>query len=297
MSVAKPTVAFLGLGNMGAAMATRLLHAGYPLRVYNRTVAKARPLVRLGATLAATPREAAEGAAVVFAMVADDRASRDVWLGPQGALKASFPRRAWAVECSTLSHGWIQRLAARVTARGLRFVDCPVTGIPSQAARGELTLFLGCDRADIAALRPVFRPVANALVHFGPVGAANAYKLLVNLMGSIQIGALAEGLVLAERAGLDLAQVAETIGRGAAASPQVIRNARAMRQRRHDRDIVFSGTLRLKDTLYGLDLARRYGFDARLGKAAARALRELQAAGFGAENESKVIDVVRARRR
>jgi 3-hydroxyisobutyrate dehydrogenase len=291
----KHRIAFLGLGNMGAAMATRLVQAGYKVAVYNRTAAKAKALVRLGATLAASPRDAAEGASVIFAMVADDKASREVWLGRQGALKAGLASKAWAVECSTLSHGWIKRLARQVEARGVRFVDCPVTGIPSVAAAGELTLFLGADKKDIAALRPVFGAIAGSLVHFGPVGTANAYKLLVNLMGSIQIGALAEGLVMAERAGLDLNQVAETICRGAAASPQVIRNAKAMRDKRHDRDIVFSGTLRLKDTLYGLDLARRYGLDARLGKAAVRVLRELESAGLGGQNESKIIDLVRAR--
>jgi 3-hydroxyisobutyrate dehydrogenase len=292
----KQRIAFLGLGNMGTAMATRLVKAGFPVTVYNRTAAKAKPLVRLGARLAATPREAAEGASVIFAMLADDHASREVWLGRDGALKAQLPREVWAVECSTLSHGCIKRLAARMEKRGLRFVDCPVTGIPSQAARGELTLFLGCDKQDITALRAVFKPLSTSLVHFGPVGTANAYKLLINLMGTVQIGALAEGLVMAERAGLDVKQVAAAICRGAAASPQVIRHSRAMRQKRHDREIVFSGALRLKDTLYGLDLARRYGLDARLGKASVRVLRELEAAGLGAQNESKIIDLVRARR-
>lgn len=292
----KQRIAFLGLGNMGAAMAARLVAAGYPVSVYNRTAAKAKPLVRLGARAAASPREAAEGACVIFAMVADDRASREVWLGRQGALKARLPAKAWAVECSTLSHGWIKDLGKQVQAHGVRFVDCPVTGIPSVAAAGELTLFLGCDKKDIAALKPVFSHLSTALVHFGPVGSANVYKLLVNLMGAIQIGALAEALVMAERAGLDLRQAAETICRGAAASPQVIRNAAAMRNKHHDREIVFSGTLRLKDTLYGLDLARRYGLDARLGKASVRVLRELEAAGLGAQNESKIIDLVRARR-
>jgi len=292
----KQRIAFLGLGNMGAAMAGRLIEAGYPVSVYNRTAAKAKPLVKRGATLAATPREAAEGASVIFAMLADDRASREVWLGRQGAMKATLAKKAWAVECSTLSHGWIKTLAKKVETRGVRFVDCPVTGIPSQAANGELTLFLGCDKQDIAVLKPVFRPISNRLIHFGPIGSANAYKLLVNLMGSIQIGALAEALVMGERAGLDLKQMAAAICLGAAASPQVVRNAAAMRDRHHDRKIVFSGTLRLKDTLYGLGLARRYGFDARLGKAAVRVLREMQEAGLGGQNESKIIDLVRARR-
>ncbi len=293
----RPRIAFLGLGNMGEAMASRLVRAGYPVRVYNRTPAKARQLVRLGAERAASPREAAEGAAIVFAMVADDHASRAVWLGPKGALAATLASKAWAVECSTLSLGWIHRLATAAAARGVRFVDCPVTGIPSAAAAGELTLFVGAEKADVTALRPVFRPLSTEIIHFGSVGAATTYKLLINLMGAAQIGALAEGLVLAEAAGLDLKQVVYALTRGAAASPQVIRNARRMLDPRHDRDILFSGTLRLKDTLYGLDLARRMGAESRYGAVAARDLRRLQASGFGALNESKLIDTVRKRAR
>jgi 3-hydroxyisobutyrate dehydrogenase len=290
-------IAFLGLGNMGAAMASRLVAAGHEVRVYNRTPAKARTLARRGAVVAKTPHAAAEGADIVFAMVADDRASRAVWLGPRGALAARLAPRAYAIECSTLSHGWVRNLAQLAAARGVRFVDCPVTGIPSDAAAGQLILFVGAAKADVSALRPIFAQVAKEVIHFGPVGAGNAYKLMVNLMGSVQIGALAEGLVLAERAGLDSRQVVHALSRGAAASPQVIRNATRMRDGDHRRNVVFSGRLRLKDTLYGLDLARRLGFDARLGKVAARALRELAAAGLGEENESKVIDLVRWRTR
>jgi 3-hydroxyisobutyrate dehydrogenase len=287
------TIAFLGLGNMGAAMAARLIRAGHELRLYNRTPAKARRVARLGGAVARTPREAAEGAEIVFAMVGDDRASRRVWLGPHGALAARLAPRARAVECSTLSQGWIQKLARHAAARGVRFVDCPVTGVPSQVTAGELILLVGAAKPDLAALRPVFADLAKEVVHFGPVGAGNAYKLMINLMGSVQIGALAEGLVLAERAGLDPAKVVDALSRGAAASPQVVRNALRMRDGDHHRNIVFSGRLRLKDTLYGLDLARRLGFDARFGKVAARALRELVASGGGEENESKVIEPVR----
>ena len=286
-------IAFLGLGNMGAAMALRLLQAGYKLRVYNRTDSRARRLVPHGAMVATSPRDAAQGARVVFSMVADDRASRDVWLGRDGALAATLAPGAFAVECSTLSAGWIRTLASRVAARGLRFVDCPVTGIPSDIEAGRLILFAGAGKRDLTALRPVFEALAKETIHFGPVGAGNAYKLMVNLMGSVQIAALAEGLVLAEAAGLKLATVVDALTRGAAASPQVVRNARRMLEGRPERNIVFAGRLRLKDTRYGVDLARRLGFDARFGKVALRRYRELVASGFGEVNESKIIDTVR----
>lgn len=290
-------IAFLGLGHMGQAMAGRLVAAGHDVHVYNRTPAKARELVRQGATLAATPREAAEGAKIVFAMVGDDAASRRVWLGRDGALAAKLAAKPYAVECSTLSHAWLHRLAKHATHKGVRFLDCPVTGIPVNAAAGELILFVGAERRDIAALQPVFKTLANEVVHFGPVGAGNAYKLMINLMGSVQIAALAEGLVIADRAGLDRRVVVETILKGAAASPQVVRNARQMLAGRHERDIVFPGKWRHKDAAYGLKLARALGVTAPFGTAAVRAFRQLLDAGFGESNESKIVDVLGARLR
>lgn len=280
---------------MGAAMALRLLQAGYKVRVYNRSVKRARALVPHGAIVATTPREAAEGAQVVLAMVADDKASRDVWLGRNGALAANLARDARVVECSTLSAGWIHKLAKHAKERGVRYVDCPVTGIPIDIAEGRLVLFVGADKSDVTALQPVFKALARETIHFGPIGAGNAYKLMVNLMGSVQIAALAEGLVLAERAGLKLDKVVYALKQGAAASPQVIRNANRMLEGRHDRNITFSGRLRLKDTHYGVDLAKRLGFDARFGKVALRCYQELVESGLGDINESTIIDSVRKR--
>ena len=288
-------IAFLGLGNMGTGMARRLLAAGHQLAVYNRTPARAAPLRRLGATVAATPRAAAEGAEVIFSMVGDDPASRHMWLGRNGALAARTAARPYAVECSTISHGWLAALAARARAQGWRFVDCPVTGLPDAAAAGRLTLFVGAAPSDLKALRPVFAAIAAEIIHFGPVGAGNAYKLIVNLMGSIQIAALAEGLVTAERAGLDLRQVAEALAKGGSASPQVVRNAPLMIKGGHAKNIVFSGKWRLKDTVYGLAHARAQGVASAMGAGAARAFRMLVEDGVDGENESKLIDAIRAR--
>ncbi|MCC7275035.1 MAG: NAD(P)-dependent oxidoreductase [Alphaproteobacteria bacterium] len=290
------TIAFLGLGNMGAGMAARLVAAGHRVAVYNRTGRRAAPLARLGATVAVTPRAAAEGAEIVFSMVGDDAASRAMWLGRDGALAGALARKAFAVECSTISHRWVADLAARAAARGVRFVDSPVTGLPDAAAGGRLTLFVGAAKADLEALRPVFAAIATEIIHFGPVGAGNAYKLIVNLMGSVQIAALAEGLVTAERAGLDMKKVAYALCKGGSASPQVVRHVGLMLKGRHDRDIAFSGKWRLKDATYGMRLARAMGVDARLGADAVRVFALLTEAGVELQNESKLIDVLRQRR-
>src|SRR5262249_36571747 len=127
---------------MGAAMASRLLATGHSVTVYNRTSAKADPLVQSGARVAASAREACDGAEAVISMTADDEASRAVWLGSQGILGADLGRGTFAIECSTLSRDWVLELSAAATKRGLRYLDAPVTGLPEVAAAGGLTLLV-----------------------------------------------------------------------------------------------------------------------------------------------------------
>ena len=287
-------IAFLGLGNMGVGMASRLLAAGHDVAVYNRTRSKAESLVAHGARVAASPRDAAEGAEAVFSMVSDDEASRASWFGEAGALAGNVRPGAYAIECSTLSHDWVLELAAAAAAKGLRYIDCPVTGLPDVAAAGTLTLFVGADTADLAGVRPLLQPLCAEIVHFGAVGAGKAYKLMINLMGGVQIAAAAEGMAIAEKAGLDLNLVAATIAKGQAASPQVVRTARRIAENAHDRDIVFAGRLRLKDVEYAMRLVEKLAIDAAFGEAARQAYRTLVARGLGDLNESKVIAVARS---
>jgi len=288
------SIAFLGTGNMGAGMAGCLIKAGHDLTVYNRTMEKTRPLAELGATAADTPQEAAKGADAVIAMVGDDEASKAVWLGDTGALAAETAENAMTVECSTLSHDWVLELAATAGQKGLRYIDCPVTGIPVKAAAGDLTLLVGAEAGDMETARPLLQPFSSEIIHFGPVGAGTAYKLMVNLMGAVQIAGAAEGMLIAEKAGLDPGQVADALAKGAAASPQVIRNARRMAAADHEQNITFSGQLRLKDTLYGLRLADKLGQQTPFGDAAREAFQMLLDEGFDELNESKVIDVLRS---
>lgn len=287
------TVAFLGTGRMGAPMAQRLLHAGHQLQVYNRDPAKAAPLVAQGARLCPTPQAACEGAEAIFSMVADNAASEAVWCGPAGALSGAFVSGALALECSTLSHAWVTTLCTQVRARGLRYLDAPVTGLPDMAARGELTFLIGADRADLAAAQPLLTAVAHQVLHFGPAGAGTAYKLLVNLLGAVQIASCAETMALAERAGLDASRVADALASGQAGSPQVVRNTRRMARGAHDQDVVFTPALRLKDVGYALEYARELGLVAPFGALAAQMYQELCRRGEQHCNESKIIEVAR----
>jgi 3-hydroxyisobutyrate dehydrogenase len=286
-------VAFVGVGRMGAGMAGRLLGAGHEVVAWNRSRAKADALAARGARVASTPRQAADGADAVVVMVSDDDASRSVWTGPDGLLGGAAPGTL-AVECSTLSHAWVLELAAAARDGGLRYVDCPVTGLPDAAAAGRLTLLVGADDADLAAARPLLEPLSAAVLHFGPVGAGTAYKLIVNLMGAVQIAGLAEGMAMAERAGLDLGLVARAVESGQAASPQVVRNAWRIVEGDHDDPVVFSGHLRRKDADYGVRLAGSLGVDPRFGAVALAGLDRLVAMGLGDQNESAVVEVARA---
>jgi 3-hydroxyisobutyrate dehydrogenase len=290
------TVAFIGLGNMGLGMAQRLLAAGHDLRVYNRTGSKAAELERAGAKLCGTPREACADAAAVFTMTADDVSSRAVWSGPNGVLAAQLAPRAFAIECSTLSYNWVMELAAQARVRSLRYVDAPVTGLPDAAAAGELTLLVGADAADLEAARPLLSAISNRILHFGAVGSGTAYKLIVNLMGAVQIASLAEGMALAERIGLDLDAVANAISTGQAASPQVVRNARRIVADDHDRNVVFTPVLRLKDVDYALQLAQGIGMRAPFGQVAAGQLQQLIELGHSRDNESRIIEIARLQR-
>ena len=219
-------VAFIGLGRMGHGMAGRYLDAGFTVAVFNRSKAKAEDLIARGARWASSPADAADDADAVVTMVADDEASRAVWLGKDG-VASTAKGGTLAIECSTVSYGHALDLARELRGRGLVYIDCPVTGLPDAAASGKLTLLVGAEPADLERARPFLAPLSTTIRHFGAVGSGTVYKLINNLMGAIQIAGIAEGLAIAEQAGLDMKLVLEAVETGVAASPQVIRHSRA----------------------------------------------------------------------
>src|SRR5688572_15316261 len=279
---------------MGSGMAARLLAAGHSLTVFNRTAARTAQLERLGAKVAASARAAAEKADIIIGMTADDEASRAMWLGATGALAATNGPDALAIECSTLSHDWVLELAREVRRRGFRYVDAPVTGLPDAAAAGTLTLLVGAEPADLDAARPMFASLAARVLHFGAVGQGTVYKLMVNLMGAVQIASAAEGLALAERAGLDMKLVADAVASGQAASPQVVRNVRRFIAGDHAGTVNFTPALRLKDIDYALRLGHKLGMNSALGAETRRLYARLCELGFASDNESRIIDVLRS---
>lgn len=285
-------IAFLGAGAMGQAIVPNLLCGGHTVRVYNRTIDKARRLEASGAMVAATVREAVQDVDAVFSMVIDDNASRAVWTGSDGVLNSAAPGTL-AVESSTVSNEWVRELACLAAAKDLRFLDCPVAGRPDAAAAAQLVVFVGGRSEDLAVLRPMLEPISRRIVHFGPVGTGNAFKLIFNLLGAVQIAAVAESMHACEAAGIDVFAAADAFSDGNTGSPHVKRHSRHMAEGKHDDPIGFTPRGRLKDILYGIQYQEQVGGQAMLGHAAAALFQQIIDIGWGERNDSEAIDGLR----
>jgi 3-hydroxyisobutyrate dehydrogenase len=286
--MARTRIAFIGLGIMGAGMARRLLDAGHELVVHNRTPERAATLVAAGATLASTPRAAAQGATFVISMVADDAASRAVWLGPDGAL-AGMGGAALAIECSTLTVDWIKELAAQAPVEVL---DAPVTGSKKAAAAGELNFLVGGSATAFARAQPLLAGMGRSVIHLGPTGSGAMIKLINNFLCGVQVASLAEAIAWIERSGLDRTQAVNVLTEGSPGSPLV--KMLAARMTAADYTPNFKLALMAKDLRYAGTTAAQNGVE--LGSAAA-ALAAFQAAigrGDGERDMAAVVERLRS---
>lgn len=196
------TIAFLGLGAMGTRMAQRLLDAGHSITVWNRTPSAADALVESGARRAATPRQAVVDADVVVAMVRDDEASRQVWLGDDGAA-AALGAGTLALDASTLTPEWTRELSTALTAQGAAFVEAPVVGSRPQAEAGQLICLVGGPKAEVDRATPILQAFAGRVVHLGEVGLGAVAKLAVNAFFATQVAAAAETVQFLRNAGIE----------------------------------------------------------------------------------------------
>jgi 3-hydroxyisobutyrate dehydrogenase len=283
-------IAFLGLGIMGGGMARRLHGAGFPLVVYNRSPERAAALGAAGVRVATSPREAAEGADLVFSMVADDAASRAMWLGADGAL-AGLGRGAVAVECSTLTVAWVKELAWEVAERGGELVDAPVTGSKDAAANGALNFLVGGGAAALARVRPAFSVMGRSVTHLGPSGSGALVKLVNNFVAGVQVAAFAEALTWLERSGVARDPAVAFLLEGAVASP--ITKVVAARMQSGDFTPHFLLRLMAKDLGYALDEAGHNGVALTTAEAALGQFRAAIAAGLGEKDMAAVLDGVR----
>lgn len=214
-------VAVIGTGRMGTAMVGRLAGAGHHLTVHNRTRAKAEAVAaRHDAAVAPTPREAVREADVVLVSLADDAAVRAAYGGPDG-LVAGLAAGQVVADTSTVDPETLRGLEAAVVAAGAALLDTPVSGSVSTVEAGALLVMAGGDAAALERARPALEAIASRIVHLGPLGAGATMKLVVNAMVHALNGALAEALVLAEKAGLDRARAYDVIAASAVGAPFV----------------------------------------------------------------------------
>jgi 3-hydroxyisobutyrate dehydrogenase len=222
--MSKPSVAILGLGIMGSGMAARLLSRNFPLTVYNRNPEKSASFASGGAEVAKTPREAAARSQIIISMVSNDAASRNIWLGEDGALEGATANSI-LIESSTLSTAWIHELATKAAAHGCRFLDAPVTGTKPHAASGELLFLVGGASEVVEAVQPIFSVLGRETIHLGPLGSGALMKLVNNFMCGVQAASLAEALSLIDAGGLDRSTALSILAAGAPGSGIVKRVA------------------------------------------------------------------------
>jgi 3-hydroxyisobutyrate dehydrogenase len=283
-------VAVLGLGIMGSGMARQLLAAGFEVAVWNRSADKAQPLADEGARIAASPADAGKGAAVVIAMLADDAVSRAVWTGEDGAL-AAMHEGAIALDSSTLTGGWVTELAALAEARGVRFLEAPVTGSRDQAAQGALRFLVGGAADVLEAARPVLDAMGSATVHLGPVGSGATVKLANNFLCGVQAASLAEALALFEKRGLNVEQAVSVLTEGAPASPLLKAVSRRMLDRAYDPH--FFVPLMAKDLSYAGQALAEAGIPSTIAEAARKRFLDAAAAGHGEQDIASIIEPLR----
>ena len=283
-------VALLGLGTMGAGMAANLLKAGFSLSVYNRTAAKAQALTSAGAQFATTPAEAANDASVIISMLSDDAASREVWLGSDGALDA-VRKGAILIESSTVSPTWIAELAEAASQRGIALLDAPVTGSRTQAEAGQLSFLVGGSGAALERVSPVLKAMSKEIVHLGSVGSGAKMKLINNFLCGVQVASLAEGLAWIERSGLDRDKALTVLKSGAPGSPLL--GAISARMVSQNYAVNFLLTLMTKDLLYAQNEAARNNVDLKTAEVARSLFEVAIAQGLGNEDMSSVIEPLR----
>ena len=223
---ATPVVAFLGTGRMGGPMAANLARGGLGVRVWNRTSSRAEALAADGAVVAASPAEAVRGATIVITMLADGPATEQAAIGPAGFLAAA-PGAIW-VQMATIGIDWTTRLADIAAARGVVFVDAPVSGSEGPARAGQLTILASGPEPARDALAPVFSVLGRATAWLGQPGQGTRAKLVLNNWLADLTETTAETLSFARRLGLDPADIVDLLQSNPLGAPYAVQKARVM---------------------------------------------------------------------
>ena len=276
--------AFIGLGNMGYPMAGHLKKADFDLTVYNRTAAKAEAWAKeYGGRAAPTPAAAASGAKIVLVCVGNDDDLRAVTLGPEGAL-AGMAKGTLMIDHTTASAAVARELGAEAKKKGVGFLDAPVSGGQEGAKKGQLTIMVGGDAKAFKTGEPAMKPYAKAITLMGPVGSGQLTKMVNQMCCAAAIQALAEGMDLAVKSGLDPHLVVDTISKGAAQSWQMDNRAKTMVDGKFD--FGFACDWMRKDLGICLDEARNNGAQLPLTALIENFYARVQARGWGRQDNT-----------
>jgi 3-hydroxyisobutyrate dehydrogenase len=268
-------------------MASRLLSLGFPVTVHNRTRAKAETYAASGAFIADTPREASARADVVIAMVADDVASRAIWLGPDGALAGAAARGTLLLDSSTISVAWVKELAAVAAEKGCEFLDAPVTGTKPHASTGELFFMVGGSAAGFDRAREVLSALGREVLHLGPTGSGALIKLINNFVCGVEAASFAEAMALVNASGLDREKSISVLGNSALASPLIKRMLTSLGT--NDFTPNFPLKLMTKDIGYAINEAGRVGVPLQTAVPALEVFKNAVEKGLGDQDFSAVV--------
>ncbi len=283
------TLGFIGLGAMGSRMARRLLAAGHPLVGYNRTAAKAEPLVAAGMKLAASPRQVAEASDVVFSMVSNTEALEAIAHGPDGVLAGLRPGTTW-VEMSTVSPTATRRLAEAAAARGATVIDAPVSGSAITVEQGQLSFMVGGDPAALERVRPYLLAIGPTITHVGALGLAATMKIATNLGIAVQMLAFSEAVLLAEKAGIARERAVETLLKSVVASPML--KYRGPFVLEMPAEALFDVPMMQKDLELALELGHQLGVPLPTTALTQSMLTAARALGLGERDFAVVFDVL-----
>ena len=214
------TIGFVGLGAMGSRITGRLLDAGHNVYGTNRTAAKAQAMIEHGLIWLDTPREVAAAAGVVFSMGTDDQALNAITTGPDGILAGLTPGKVY-IDMSTVSPPASRQLAKHVRALGAEMLDAPVSGSIPQAETGTLAIIVGGNEDAFATVQPLLRELGQTITHVGTNGQGLVLKLAINISLAVQTLAFSEGLLLAERSGIDPHLAAAVMSTSSIGSPML----------------------------------------------------------------------------
>ncbi|MHB9096514.1 MAG: NAD(P)-dependent oxidoreductase [Syntrophales bacterium] len=283
-------VGFVGIGLMGRQMARRLLMAGFELTIWNRTKENAKEILDAGAAWAETPAACARAADAVITMVTDAAASEEVICGQGGVLEGAHSGMI-LIDMGSIAPEMSRSIAARAKAREVPMLDAPVTGNPKVASEGKLGIMAGGPKETYDACLPLFQAMGVKIIHVGGEnGQGTTLKLINNLVMGVAIEAVAEALVLAEKAGIDPVKVIEITSVGGARTGAM--ETRGMRMVTHDFTPHFSANNMYKDLSSALNLAEKVGACLPAASIAREMLRAVKIQGNGGMDSASVVTVI-----